>query len=302
MRAPVFETVNLRKVYRRSGVEALKGVSLRMEGREVFTILGRNGAGKTTFLRILATQLMPTGGQARVLGYDVLREAGEVRRRIAVMPQEALPFSAFTPWDHVYHILRIRGLLREEAGERTRGVLETLELSEYANVPADQLSGGLRHRILLAMAMATEAELLLLDEPTLGLDPVHRRRVWRTIRNYCREKGSVVLTTHYLDEAEILSDEVVIFEKGVVVARGTAEELKSRVKERVKVEVFGISTAEELSPFGKVVVVADRLRVLTDERSAEELVNLAIRRGWRAQVSPIALDDVFVDLLEVGEQ
>lgn len=294
----VLRCEGLTKVYRRSKVEALSDVSLTIKGNEVFTLLGRNGAGKTTFLRIAATQLLPTKGEIFVLGYDVVKEAKEVRKRIAVIPQEAHTIAPFTPWDHVYLTLLVRGFSRSEANERTKEALDRLDLLDKKDVPADKLSGGLRQRILVAMAIATDATVLFLDEPTLGLDALNRRKVWTTIREYCREGRTIVLTTHYLDEAEALSDHVAVMERGRIRASGTIDELKSLVKRKVRVDVPYGFTPEEASSFGKIRKIADRLRVFTDERGAEELLRIALAKGVKATVSPITLEDVFVDLLE----
>ncbi|MEM4176022.1 MAG: ABC transporter ATP-binding protein [Nitrososphaeria archaeon] len=300
MSLEILKAVELSKVYK-SGARALDNVSFEFKGQGVFTILGRNGAGKTTFLRIIGTQLLPSSGKAYVLGYDVVRESKNVRKNITVMPQEGSTLPPLTPWDHVYYTLRIREFSKEEAKENALEALSALELLEYKDVHADQLSGGLRQRTLVAMAMATKSKLLLLDEPTLGLDPLSRRNIWKVIRDYCRKYGSIILTTHYLDEAEVLSDDIVILNNGKVIAKGSVEQLKSEVREKVKVEVYNGFTEEELKSYGRIVVVGDRKRVLTDEKSAHELVKMSIERGIKVQTSPITLDDVFVDLAAEGE-
>ncbi|MEM0053212.1 MAG: ABC transporter ATP-binding protein [Nitrososphaeria archaeon] len=300
MTLEILKALELSKVYK-GGVKALDNVTFEFKGQGVFTILGRNGAGKTTFLRIIGTQLLPSSGKAYVLGYDVVKESKNVRKNITVMPQEGSTLPPLTPWDHVYYTLRIRGFSKEEAKENALEALSALELLEYKDVHADQLSGGLRQRTLVAMAMATKSKLLLLDEPTLGLDPLSRRNIWKVIRDYCRKYGSIILTTHYLDEAEVLSDDIVILNNGKVIAKGSVEQLKSEVREKVKVEVYNGFTEEELKSYGRIVVVGDRKRVLTDEKSAHELVKMSIERGIKVQTSPITLDDVFVDLAAEGE-
>ncbi|MEM3404404.1 MAG: ABC transporter ATP-binding protein [Nitrososphaeria archaeon] len=302
MVASILKTINLSKIYRRGKIKALTDVSLEFNDRGVLTLLGRNGAGKTTFLRVISTQLMPTSGKVFVLGYDVVKEAKAVRNNIAVMPQEGATLPPLTPWDHVYFTLRIKGISKNVAKEYTNDVLEKLDLMQYKDVHADRLSGGLRQRILVAMAMAYKARLLLLDEPTLGLDPLSRRKIWKIVREYCKNVGSVILTTHYLDEAEVLSDQVVILNNGKVLANGTVDELRNFVKEKVKIEVYSGFLFEELQSYGRLVPVADRLRVLTNEKTAQELVNEAIKRGARVQTSPITLDDVFVELSTEVEQ
>jgi len=302
MNAPILKTINLSKIYRRGKTKALTDVSLEFNNQGVLTLLGRNGAGKTTFLRIISTQLMPTEGNVFVLGYDVVKEARAVRKNIAVMPQEGATLPPLTPWDHVYFTLRIKGVQKDIAKESANEVLEKLDLMEYKHIHADRLSGGLRQRILVAMAMACKARLLLLDEPTLGLDPLSRRKIWKIVREYCKNIGSVILTTHYLDEAEVLSDQIVILNNGRILANGTADQLRSLIEEKIKVEVYNGFSAEELHSYGRLVPVADRLRVLTNEKSAQQLVNEAIKRGARVQTSPITLDDVFIELSVNGGQ
>jgi ABC-2 type transport system ATP-binding protein len=194
------------KMYKGTSRPALVGVSLEVEAGKVFTLLGRNGAGKTTFVRMCATQLMPTSGRISVLGYDVVRQAKEIRNIISVVPQEGRPLRALTPWDHIYNWLQIRGESKQRAREKTEDFLKRLELWEARDRPAMNLSGGMKQKILVAMAMAVDAQLLFLDEPTIGLDPVSRRQVWSAIKGWKAKGGSILLTTHYMDEAEVLSD------------------------------------------------------------------------------------------------
>lgn len=287
----------LTKVYGRSGVPALHDVTLSVNAAQIFTLLGRNGAGKTTFLRIAATQLMPTSGRVRVLGFDVVKEVKKIRERIAVVPQEGRPFEFLTPWDHVYFNLLLRGMKREDARKRAKWALEELYLTEYYTRPSDKLSGGLRQRILVAMALATEAQILFLDEPTLGLDPLARRNIWKILSKLREEGKTILLTTHYLDEAEALSDKIAIIDKGRIVASGTVSELKSMVKENVRVDIANGFTIEELSKYGRVNVIGGIQRVMTVEDRARELASLAIERKARLNISPISLDDIFSELV-----
>ena len=177
-------------------------MTLTIPRATIFTLLGKNGAGKTTFLRMAATQLKPTSGKIKVLGFDAVSQTKEVRERIAAVPQEMRTFESLTPYDHVMMSLTSRGWHVTEARPQARKTLASLGLSPYSNVHADELSGGLRQRTLVAMALATEAELIFLDEPTIGLDPVARREVWKMIVNLKHAGKTILLTTHYLDEAE----------------------------------------------------------------------------------------------------
>src|SRR5713226_662581 len=168
------EAVSLSKIYHRSKTLALADITLTIRRGEIFTLLGRNGAGKTTFLRIAATQLMPTKGQMSVLGHDARDEPFQIRSKIAVVPQEGGTIGPLTPWDHIYLTLLARGLTRKEAHQRAEKTIEQLELTEYRNQPADSLSGGLKQRVRVAMAVDRDADLIFVDEPTLALYPVSR--------------------------------------------------------------------------------------------------------------------------------
>ncbi|MCI4346969.1 MAG: ABC transporter ATP-binding protein, partial [Thermoplasmata archaeon] len=205
MNSPALLAHDVRKVYRlRRGptIQALAGVSMRVERGERVALLGRNGAGKTTFLKIASTLLTPTGGRVEVFGFDSDREADEVRRRIAVVPQEGKPFFHLTPREQVYTYLRARGLDRSTAKSRTEEALGQMELEEVADRLSITLSGGQRQRTMVATVIATEAPLLFLDEPTIGMDPFARRAVWESLRALTRKGSTILLTTHYLDEAE----------------------------------------------------------------------------------------------------
>ena len=299
----VIEAESLSKIYHRSRTQALSDITLTIGRGEIFTLLGRNGAGKTTFLRIAATQLMPIKGRISVLGHDVRDEPLQIRSKIAVVPQEGSTIGPLTPWDHVYLTLLARGMSRNQAHERSEKTIERLELTEYRNQPADSLSGGLKQRVRVAMAVATDAELIFLDEPTLGLDAVTRRRIWGVLNEIQKEGRSILLTTHYIDEAEILSNNVAIIDHGKMVLSGSPAELLRNVKERVRVDIVGSTfSEEELSNYGRVVKLAERFRVLTDDRLGRELADEALKRGSDVGLARVSLEDLFVDLVGRAEE
>jgi len=293
------EAVQVYKLYKGSNHAALNNVSVDVEPGQIFTLLGRNGAGKTTFVRICATQLAPTRGIVHVLGYDILKEAGKVRNLISVVPQESRPLRALTPWDHVYNWLQIRGERKYDAKKKTEKILHKLELYEAKDTPAMNLSGGMKQKILVAMAMATDAQLLFLDEPTIGLDPVSRRQVWSAIKDWKNEGKSILLTTHYMDEAEMLSDSIVIIDKGRVIADGTMRDLRKIIPQNIRIDIAKDSMdIELLKSYGSVVDTGTgTLRVFTFESTIKEISDFAIKKNLSFTVSPITLDDVFVSLL-----
>ena len=293
----------LTKVYKKSKIPAVDNLSVEIAGGQIFTLLGRNGAGKTTFLRISSTQLMPTSGKVTVLGLDAVKEAKALRERIAITPQEAETIYPLTPRDHVMLSLRMRGMDKSRAVERAQAAIDALELTKVADMNADWLSGGLRQRVMVAMALATEAELIFLDEPSIGLDPVNRRRVWDQLTQLKKEGRTIILTTHYMDEAEALSDNLVIINKGRIVAEGTPQSVKaSFTKRSERVDVDSSFTENELESYGQVVRIAGRYRVLTDSNGAKSLSEEAVARGASISISRVTLDDVFVDIVGEAEK
>jgi len=299
------EAAGVSKMYKGARQAALSDVSLQIEEGKILTLLGRNGAGKTTFVRICATQLMPSAGSINVLGYDVVRHAKQIRDLISVVPQEGRPLRALTSWDHIYNWLQIRGEGKQTAKAKTEDILRKLELYEARDRPAMNLSGGMKQKILVAMAMATDAQLLFLDEPTIGLDPVSRRQVWSAIKDWKAKGGSILLTTHYMDEAEMLSDYIVIIDRGAVISRGTIQELRRVIPQNIRIDIArdGLDI-DALKPYGSVVDTgAGMLRVFTFESAVREVSELALRKNLAFTVSPVTLDDVFVYLVggSIGE-
>ena len=297
------EAEDVSKIYKGSSYAALSSVSLNVEPGRIFTLLGRNGAGKTTFVRICATQLMPTSGNVSILGYDIIKKPNKVRNIISIVPQEGRPLRALTPWDHVYNWLQIRGENKSKSKEQTEKILQKLELYEVRNKPAMNLSGGMKQKVLVAMAMATNAELLFLDEPTIGLDPVSRRQVWSAIKDWKNEGKSILLTTHYMDEAEMLSDNIVIIDKGRIIAQGIMHELRKIIPQNIRVDIAKDTVDTNLlRTYGSVVDTGtNMIRVFAFDSAVKELSEFAIKKNIPFTVSPITLDDVFVSLVGNGE-
>ncbi|MGI0132789.1 MAG: ATP-binding cassette domain-containing protein [Thermoplasmata archaeon] len=289
----------LGKTYAREGARAraLSDVDLTIPTGRIFGLIGRNGAGKTTFVRIAATQLMPTDGRLTVLGHDVVREAGEIRLRIAAVPQESRPLYFVTVDQLIYLYLKVRGMDAAESRRRTDAVLDELGLKPVRHRLVSRLSGGMRRRAMVAMILASDAELLYLDEPTTGLDPIARREVWAVIQRARREKRTVLLTTHYLDEAEALSDRIALLEAGKVLLEGTPADLRARVRHPYRVSVDGGFTADALEPFGVVTAIQGGHLVFATEASARELAMTALSRGARVAMGPVTLEDVFLQVV-----
>lgn len=293
------EAVKVTKKYKRSVSFAIKDISLEIEPGRIFTLLGRNGAGKTTFVRICATQLLPTSGTIKIFDHDLINDTEKIRDYISIVPQEGRPLRALTPWDHVYYWLRIRGINKNESSTRTTKVLQEFELYDVRNRLAMYLSGGMKQKILVAMAMATDSKLLFLDEPTIGLDPVSRRQVWKAIKEKKESGTTILLTTHYMDEAEQLSDDIVIIDKGVIISQGTLSDIRKNIRENIKIEISKSAVdSEVLKSYGTVIDSGTEiLKLFTFESNIQELSAIAIKKNFFFKVSPITLDDVFVSLL-----
>lgn len=293
------EAYNLSKIYKGTSVPALDNISLKIDQGQIFTLLGRNGAGKTTFVRMCATQLLPTSGTLKVLDYDVISQAENIRKLISVVPQEGRPLRALTPWDHVYNWLKIRGEDKYIAKIKTETILQRFELLKVKDKPAMNLSGGMKQKILVAMATAVDADLLFLDEPTIGLDPVSRRQVWTLIQDLKKEGKTILLTTHYMDEAELLSDKMVIIDNGKIVKEGNINDLRKIIPQNIRMDISKkIPDIEKLKRYGNVVEIGtDIIRLFTFKSHIEELSDLAIKNNVSFNISPITLDDIFVYLV-----
>jgi ABC-2 type transport system ATP-binding protein len=209
-------------------VPALRDVSFSVPKGSICALLGHNGAGKTTAIKILSTLLRPTSGQAVVAGYDVVRQAAKVRDSIAVTGQDAALDMLLTGRENLVLFGRLRGMRRSQARKRAEDLIQEFDLSHAADRRVNTYSGGMRRRIDIAAALVVRTKLLFLDEPTTGLDPRSRRAVWTLVAGLSSQDVTVLLTTQYLEEADVLSDSIVILDSGQVIATGTAEELKRR--------------------------------------------------------------------------
>jgi ABC-2 type transport system ATP-binding protein len=290
---------HLSKTYKFKGgsIQALDDVSFDIPAGETYGLIGRNGAGKTTFLRITGTLLMPTRGTAIVLDHDIRTEEREIRKRIAMVPQESRPLYFATTEQLIDGYLEMRGMEGTEARRRRDDVIGELGLDDVRRRLVSRLSGGQRRRVMVAMVLASDAELLFLDEPTTGLDPLARREVWGAIERATREHRTVLLTTHYLDEAEALSAHLALLEGGKLRVDGTPESIRSRVQLPYRVTVDSSWTAEELAPYGTVSPVVDGHLLFTREKEAREVVQAALARGSRVALAPVTLEDIFLQLV-----
>lgn len=295
MQISAVDAVDLRKTYGQT--EALRGVSFTAEAGRVTAILGPNGAGKTTCLRILSTSLMPTAGSARVLGCDLIREVRQIRRRIAVVPQGAFPDSMLTGWELVYGYLVARGIPRKVAAERAERYLRRLGLWDVRKRTTDTYSGGMRRRVMIGMALASEAPLIFLDEPSTGLDPEAKREVWELLHEV-RGGTSLVLTTHLMDEVEALADWVVILSQGEIIAQGTVEDLCAQAPGREKLLCPRDIPREQLLPLGYVQEQGNRWALFPRDTTAlHRAVDLVRGQGAAVSIQRASLEDGYLAVL-----
>lgn len=306
-RQTVISVQQLRRVFksRKSTVEAVAGIDLEVYAGEIFGFLGPNGAGKTTTLRMLATLLPPTSGKAIVAGKDLRRQPGEVRRLIGYVGQSGGVDPEVIGRTELTFEGRLYGMSKAEARRRAQELIETLELEACADRKVSTYSGGQRRRLDIGVGLVHRPRLLFLDEPTTGLDPQSRARMWDEVRGL-RERGTTVfLTTHYLEEADVLCDRLAIIDQGKIVAEGTPDELKREVAgDLVTVEVTGDAQAalrllQAQSFVREASVDGSALRLYVDrgESATPDILRLLDGAGLgltTIALSRPSLDDVFL--------
>jgi len=301
---PALDVCGLHKSY--GDLDALRGIDLRVGQGEFFGLLGPNGAGKSTLISILAGLVRPTGGSASVLGYDVIRQFRDSRRNLGVVPQELV----YDPFFNVREILRLQagyfGLGRE-AWPWVDELLETLELSDKADTNVQKLSGGMKRRVLIAMALVHRPPVLVLDEPTAGVDVELRQILWRFVSDLHAQGHTIVLTTHYLEEAEALCDRIAILNHGELVAVDSKNSLLDRHPYRYcQVKLARLPT--EMPPQIRAWLVDSSdttltLRIHKREQSFGDVLTVLTDAGLHIEdlsTSEPSLEDVFLEITGIN--
>jgi ABC-2 type transport system ATP-binding protein len=301
--------INVGGVSKRFGqLQAVDNVSFTVEKGEIFGLLGPNGAGKSTLIRMLTTLVPPTSGTAIVAGHDIIRDPNAVRSNIGVIPQNMTSDPELTCAENIGIHARLFGITGAARRQRTEELLEGVGLADRANALASTLSGGMRRRLEIARGMVHNPQILFLDEPTTGLDPVSRISVWEMITKLRAEHGrTLFLTTHYMDEADRLCDRLAIVDKGKVVALDTPVTLKSSVPGASRIEIQfhpdlpnGVADLEKLPAVNSVRPLGSGTYRVSSDRgpaSAQELIELAHTHKLELKalsVQSTTLDDVFL--------
>lgn len=275
------------KTYK-NGTQATRGIDFNARRGESIAILGPNGAGKTTFLRQLTTELKPTSGAIEIFGINAIREANKAKSLMGITPQEAGVFETLTVREHLELFGKLKGLSKTEARNQTAEILKNLELESELKRKVGELSGGQRRRILIGLALLGKPPLLILDEPTTGLDPVSRRAVWNLLKRVIADGATVILSTHYMEEAEFLSSRIAFINGGKIVADGNLSELRANFPNKYRVNYLngggqiGIPHVEFFEDFGAA-------QKFIGERQISEY-----------QLATASLEDVYFSL--VGER
>ena len=271
----MIEVKCLSKRYK-DGTLALDGVSFSLN-KKITSIIGRNGAGKTTLLRMLSTQLTPTSGTAMINGYDIMKDTQKIRAIIVSIPQEIIPINYMSAMDNVMLYLSARGLGMGQAKDEAEAAIKKVGLYTARKKSSDELSGGMKRKMFVAMAIASNADIVFIDEPTTGLDPLSRLEAWAAIKAI---KGQVILTTHYMEEAQALSDEVLMIDKGRIFLQGSVKELLKPFDGLVRVE--SVRNKKGAYKMGNTYI-----SYITKTKAESSVMSGDI-------IKPVSLDDLFI--------
>jgi len=295
---------HLQKVY--DDIRAVDGISFKVQSGEVFSLLGHNGAGKTTTVEILEGLRSPTTGAASILGVDVTNGYGKIRDRVGILPQDFEPFENLKPIEAVEYWGALYG--RKLSKQECHDLLGEVDLTHRENSLAKHLSGGEKRKLGIALAMVNRPKVLFLDEPTTGLDPKARRDLWDLIIRLKKNGTTIFLTTHYLDEAEVLSDHIAIMNKGKIVAEGSPRQIIQKFGRNAKVTLFGAGQKglEEMRRQGVEATLEneDVVVSVTDPSRIEHWFASLSEAGVQVKDMSIkrdTLEDVFLSLISIDK-
>jgi ABC-2 type transport system ATP-binding protein len=271
---------------------ALKEVSFNVNLNGIFTIIGKNGAGKTTLIRISSTQLLPTSGKITINGYDVVKDAENIRELIAAVPQEARAIPWLTPIQTVLSYLMWRGYSYREAKEKGKDALRSLGLGNVENEKNRKLSGGQKRKVLVATVIACEAPLIFLDEPTTGLDYLSRKELWGLLSAMKKDR-LIILTTHYLEEAEVLGDKIGILDQGKLIGIGNIDELREKMKYPYSLKVYSDKLNINVDDGLVKKSLNGEIQVYTTKDQVYKIAMKLIAENIRFTVQEVTLGNIF---------
>ena len=269
----------------KNGTQATRGIDFTVGCGEAVSILGPNGAGKTTFLRQLTTELKPTSGAIEIFGVDAVSQPNKAKLLMGITPQEAGVFETLTVREHLELFGKLKGLSKSEASIQTDELLTDLELESQAKKQVGELSGGQKRRILIGLAMLGKPPLLILDEPTTGLDPQSRRTVWLLLKKIIKDGATVVFSTHYLEEAEQLSHKIAFINEGKIVESGTLTELRADFPDKYRLNYLN----------GSGQIALPRTEFFADFNAAQKYIGE--ERISEYQLSTASLEDVYFSVV-----
>ena len=297
---------DLEKKYK-SGTHAVKGINFEVKKGEIFGMLGPNGAGKTTTLQMMGTLLNITNGKIKILEYDVKSDSSNVRENIGFALQEAGLDSLSTVKELIAFHVKLFGFRGVEIDRRVEQSLSLLDLHQYSDQMIPELSGGTQRRLDLAVSLVHDPKLLILDEPTTGLDPAHRSDLWTLLKKLKTEKGiTIVLSTHYMEEADVLCDRLAIIDSGEIVAMDTPQKLKKTIgKDRIEFKLFESLSEEQIialkDEFGEENISANdsffTVRVDDGEETLLDTLKIIIQMELKVKGTKVlrpSLDDVYL--------
>jgi ABC-2 type transport system ATP-binding protein len=295
------QTIDLTKKF--GNKTAVNLLNLTIKKGELFSILGHNGAGKTTIIKMLCCLLKPTSGTALVLGHDIIKESDSVKQIINVSPQETAIANHLTTYDNLQLIARLYGLNKKDTINRTEQLIDQIDLRERARDQVKKLSGGMQRRLSIAMALVSDPDILFLDEPSLGLDPQARRNLWKEIVKLKGNK-TIILTTHYLEEADALSDRIAIIKSGNLESIGTPTEIKAKFSGLQTMIIRGRNISTEAvnelkNKYNNLQSYDNQIEIRSEHLVFDEIVDSLRSNGVKIDwlsMKEASLDDVFLSL------
>jgi len=292
------EAADLRKTY--GETVAVDGIRFSVKKGEIFGFLGPNGAGKTTTMKMITCVSPRTSGTLTVLGMDPELDPAAIKQHLGVVPQETNLDPDFTCFGNLYYYALYFDIQKDEAARRADRLLAFVQLTEKRDVPVEKLSGGMKRRLILARALVNNPDLIILDEPTIGLDPQARHLIWEKLRSLQAQGNTIVMTTHYLDEAARLCDRLVIMDNGKILVEGTPDEL---VKKYAGHEIVEVEASDDVAaclaglhvPFEKT---GDMIQVAATTDEARKIARTVLDRCQPGRIitRPATLEDVFLKL------